>query len=66
MTDPEDSVTLRPADLAEAEADLTDDFERPLPIEAEEADVLEQKQDLPDDGTDEYGAGVSYPDEDYR
>lgn len=53
MTDPEDTVAVRPADLAEAEADLVDDFDRPLPIEAEEADVVEQKRDVPDDG-DEY------------
>lgn len=56
MTDPEDTVTVRPADLEEAEADIVDDFERPLPIEAEEADVIEQKRDLPDDdGTDYEG-----------
>lgn len=43
MTDPEDSVELLPSDLEEAEADLTDEFERPVPIEAPEADAVEQK-----------------------
>jgi len=49
MTDPEDTVSTRSADLAEAEADLVDDFDRPAPFEAEDGDVLEQKQELPDD-----------------
>jgi hypothetical protein len=53
MTDPEDTVSPRPADLAEAEADLVDDFDRPAPFEAEDGDVLEQKQELPEDDEDE-------------
>lgn len=58
--DPEDTVRVHPADLAEAEADLVDDFERPVPIEAEEADVVEQKRDVPDDGSDDYDGGDDY------
>ena len=54
MTDPEDTVSPRPADLAEAEAELVDDVDRPAPFEAEDGDVLEQKQELPDDDEDAY------------
>ena len=57
MTDPEDTVTHRPADLEEAEADLLDDLSRPLPLEAEEADAVDQKLDVPDD--DEYDDGAN-------
>jgi hypothetical protein len=53
MTDPEDTVEVLPADLEEAEADLTDDFERPVPIEAAEADVVEQKL-VVDEDEEEY------------
>jgi hypothetical protein len=49
MTDPEDSLDLMPADLAETEVDVVDEFERPVPLEAEPADVIEQKQALDDD-----------------
>ena len=49
MTDPEDTVAVRHADFAEDEADLLDEFARPLPLEAEPADALEQKLDVPDD-----------------
>jgi hypothetical protein len=54
MTDPEDTVRLLPADLAEVEVDEADEFTRPTPIEAEPADVLEQK------------VSVAGDDEDYR
>ncbi|HEU5006672.1 MAG TPA: hypothetical protein VFT67_06855 [Jatrophihabitantaceae bacterium] len=54
MTDPEDTVTERPADFAEAEADLLDEFEREVPVEADGADAMEQKLELPDDGADDY------------
>lgn len=54
MTDPEDTVSTRSADLAEAEADLVEDVERPAPFEAEDGDVLEQKQELPEDDEDAY------------
>ncbi|MDT4973038.1 MAG: hypothetical protein QOG22_3181 [Pseudonocardiales bacterium] len=52
MTDPEDSVELMPADLAEVEVDVADEFERPLPLEADPADVVEQKQAVDDDSED--------------
>jgi hypothetical protein len=43
VTDPEETVQLRPADLAEVAVDEIDDLERPIPIEADEADAIEQK-----------------------
>jgi hypothetical protein len=43
MTDPEDTVGYLPADLEETEIDVADEFERPAPLEADPADVLEQK-----------------------
>ena len=54
MTDPEDTTRLLHNDLAETEVDEADEFERPLPLEAEEADVVEQKLQVPDDERDEY------------
>lgn len=48
-TDPEDSVQPHPADLAETEVDEANEFERPTPIEAEPADVIEQKLAVDDD-----------------
>ena len=57
MTDPEDTVQLLPADLAEVEVDEADELTRPAPLEAEPADVLEQKRTLAgedDDYRDEY------------
>lgn len=50
--DPEDTVSYRPADLAEAEADLGDEFERPMPLEADDADAVDQKRDVPADEED--------------
>jgi hypothetical protein len=44
VTDPEDSLELMPADLAETEVEVADEFERPVPLEADPADVVEQKQ----------------------
>jgi hypothetical protein len=43
MTDPEDTVGYLPADLEETEIDVADEFERPVPLEADPADVIEQK-----------------------
>jgi hypothetical protein len=54
MTDPEVTVGPTPDELEEAGVDVTDDFERPVPIEAEPADVVEQKLE------------VELDDEDYR
>jgi hypothetical protein len=54
MTDPEDTVAERPADFAEAEADLLDEFARELPVETDSADAMDQKLDVPDDGGDDY------------
>ncbi|MCU1659100.1 MAG: hypothetical protein JWO57_3756 [Pseudonocardiales bacterium] len=49
MTDPEDTVDLMPADLEETEVDVADEFERPIPLEAEPADVIEQKLAVDED-----------------
>jgi hypothetical protein len=51
-TDPEDTVEPLPADLEESEVDIADEFERPVPLEAEPANVLEQRQEL--DVDDDY------------
>lgn len=52
--DPEDVTELRPADLEEVEVDETPDELRPQPIEADPADVAEQRVevDLDDDALD--------------
>jgi hypothetical protein len=48
VTDPEISVGPTRDELYEEEVDLADEFERPLPVEADEADVVEQKQAVPE------------------
>jgi hypothetical protein len=45
--DPEDVTQLQPADLAEVEVDETPDELRPQPIEADPADVAEQRTEVP-------------------
>lgn len=52
MTDPEDSVDLMPADMAGTEIEDADEFERPLPLEADPADAVEQKYVVDDDDED--------------
>lgn len=49
MTDPEDVTELRPSDLEEVGVDETPDEERPEPLEADAADVAEQRTDLGED-----------------
>jgi hypothetical protein len=49
VTDPEDVTQLQAADLAEVEVDETPDEERPVPLEADLADVAEQRIDLGDE-----------------
>ncbi len=44
VTDPEDVTELRTSDLAEVEVDETPDEARPQPLEADPADVAEQRQ----------------------
>ena len=46
-TDPEDVTQLQPADLAEVQVDETPDELRPQPIEADPADVAEQRAEVP-------------------
>jgi hypothetical protein len=49
VTDPETTLDLMPADLAETEVDIADEFEHPLPLEADPADVAEQQLVVEDD-----------------
>jgi hypothetical protein len=49
MTDPEIATNLSPEDMQEVGVDEADEFSRPAPIEAEEADVAEQRLDVPVD-----------------
>jgi hypothetical protein len=49
VTDPEDTTQLQKADLIEVQVDETPDDERPIPFEAEPADVLEQRIEVPQD-----------------
>jgi hypothetical protein len=48
VTDPENSVGPTHDELYEQEVDLADEFDRPLPTEANEADVVDQKWDVPE------------------
>jgi hypothetical protein len=41
--DPDDVVSPQPADLEETAVDEIDDFERAAPLEANDADVVEQR-----------------------
>lgn len=54
MTDPEDVLGLMPADRAETEVDEADSLDRPAPLEAEPADVAEQKRELGETDEDDY------------
>jgi hypothetical protein len=49
MTDPENVTQLQKADLEEVEVDETDEGDRPQPLEADDADVAEQRIQLDDD-----------------
>ena len=46
MSDPEDVTQLRKADLIEVEVDETPDDERPRPLEADPADVDDQRVEV--------------------
>lgn len=46
MTDPENVTELQPADLAEVEVDEVPDETRPRPLEADDADVDEQRAEV--------------------
>jgi hypothetical protein len=57
VTDPEESVSPLPADLAEGDPDAEqdeDEFAEPIPLEADDRDVVEQRRDVPDQGEDDY------------
>jgi hypothetical protein len=45
-TDPEDVTQPQQADLVEAEVDETPDSQRPRPIEADPADVADQRTEV--------------------
>ena len=49
MSDPEDTTAPRPTDLEETVVDDTDEIDRPIPHEADPADVVEQRTAVPDD-----------------
>jgi len=58
MTDPEDVTQLRKADLMEVEVDEAPAEDRPPPIEADPADVADQRRverDDDDERSDERG-----------
>jgi len=54
MSEPEDPDPVDHEDLVEREADVTDEFERPMPDDANEADAMEQKLDVPESDEDDY------------
>jgi hypothetical protein len=54
MTDPQDTVSVAQDELRDREVDVRGPVHDDLPIEANEADVLEQLQDLPDLDEDDY------------
>jgi hypothetical protein len=56
VTDPEDSVRIPQDELREREVDVRDPLVDDLPIEANEADVVEQWQDVPESDEDDYPA----------
>lgn len=49
LTDPEDVTQLRESDRVEVEVDETPDDGRPQPLEADPADVADQRRIEPDD-----------------
>lgn len=57
VTDPEDVTQLQPADLMEIEVDETPDEQRPPPLEADAADVSEQRVEV-EIGDDEFDPDV--------
>ncbi len=62
--DPEDSVQLEP-DSAATESGLANELSGGVPLEAEPADVLEQKQSL-DIDDDDYRDSEASGEDDYR
>ena len=53
MTDPEDVTQLRRTDLAEVEVDEAPVDDRPQPLEADSADVADQRRIERDEDEDE-------------
>jgi hypothetical protein len=47
-------VSVDQDDLVEHAADVRDEFAGPLPVEADPADVMDQKRAVPDADEDEY------------
>ena len=52
MTDPEVAAGPTRDELEESEVNVVDEFERPVPVEADPADVVEQKLEVPTDEDD--------------
>jgi hypothetical protein len=53
VTDPEEVQPIDREELFEREADVVDPLERPVPVEAPENDVIEQRLDVPVPDDDE-------------
>ena len=60
VTDPEDVTRQTKAELEEAGVDETPDAERPLPIEADPADVVDQRAEVHLDEDDLAGPEDEY------
>lgn len=60
MSDPEDVTQLRKSDLVEVEVDEAPDEDRPQPIEADPADVADQRRTEHVDDDDERMADQEY------
>jgi hypothetical protein len=52
--DPEDAAEVTRDELEQREVDLTPELPRDVPVEADEADVTEQRLDVPHDDEDDY------------
>jgi hypothetical protein len=54
VTDPEEVLGVDHSDLVERAVHVVGERDRVLPIEADEADAIDQSRDVPDAGEDEY------------
>ena len=52
--DPEVAADVSRDELEQREVDLTPELVREIPVEADEADVTEQRLDVPEDDEDAY------------
>ena len=49
MTDPEEIMAGQSADPEDNDVDDSDEIDQPIPVEADPADVVEQRRAVPDD-----------------